>query len=229
MSSSPVEINFSPQIVPPPLAPALPGTVYPIAPQSAMALCPICSQPLEDRIGARAFCMACGWKGQAYVFTPLPIVVEHAEHALPEDATCMHHPTKKATAVCSGTGDYICSLCAIELNGRTYSAEYLNNKGKDEVGKAFDPYLARPDSQIIMCLYCCFIPYLNVVFVPTAFVWIPWSVFLYVKALRMRRTNPIFARAMGMGRVIGIPIWLGIFAAGWIIGVAAIAVHLSSD
>jgi signal peptidase I len=146
-----------------------------------------------------------------------------AAAALPEDATCLHHPRKKAVAVCAGTGDYVCSLCAIELNGQTYSAEYLNGPGKNLAGKAFDRMLPRPDSQILFYMLLCFVPYLNVIFIAFAFVWIPHAIYLYVKLLRLRRQNEVLARVVGQGRLITVAILIGLFAVGWIIGAIAIA------
>ena len=101
-----------------------------------------------------------------------------------------------ATAVCAGTGDYICNLCAVELNGKTYSAEYLNHGGKDHVAKAFDRVLERPDGRIYLYLILNFIPYVNGFIAVFAFLWLPHAFYLYFKALRMRRESEIFARIM---------------------------------
>src|SRR5580658_2840979 len=94
-------------------------------------VCPRCGLALAADKPAQPSiaCTRCNWTGEAYHFWRLPADVTSAEAALPEDAVCIHHPRKKAVAVCAGTGDYVCSLCAIELNGQTYSAEYLNGPG----------------------------------------------------------------------------------------------------
>lgn len=172
-------------------------------------------------------CPNCGWKGEAYLFTPAAVQAVAAELALPDDATCIHHPRKKAVAVCAGTGDYICSLCAVELKGQTYSAQYLEAGGKETVGKAFERTLPRPDSQIVLYYVLLILaPYVNAVMAALAFIWIPHAFFLYFKALRMRRTDPLFARVMGMGRVIVLPILLSLTAIGWVVGVVALVSYL---
>jgi hypothetical protein len=186
--------------------------------------CPRCSTVLESVTSGRVRCSRCGWSGEVYSFSPRVLDTQPAAAAMPEDATCLHHPRKKAVAVCAGTGDYICSLCAVELNGQTYSAEYLNSAGKNLAGKAFERSLPRPDSQIYLYLLCCFIPYVNFIFLPFAFIWIPHAVLLYFKTLRLREENPILKRIIGMPRMVMIPILLGLFALGWIAGVAAILI-----
>ena len=80
--------------------------------------CPGCGEELAGEQGGRSRCPLCGWQGEAYLFRPLAVKVERAKEALPEDAVCAHHPTKQAVEVCAGTGDYICSLCAVKLEGK---------------------------------------------------------------------------------------------------------------
>jgi hypothetical protein len=188
--------------------------------------CPGCNASLDLVLRGRVRCSRCQWVGDTYSFNPRVLEVQESVGALPEEATCIHHPRKKAVAVCAGTGDYVCALCAIELNGQTYSAEYLNTAGKTLALSAFDRTLPRPDSQIMLYLLCCFIPYVNVIFLAFAFIWLPHAVFLYLKLLRARRENEILRRVVGTGRVIAIPILLGIFTLAWIGGIVAIAITL---
>ena len=169
-------------------------------------------------------CPRCSWLGDVYSFSPRLLEVEEAVAALPEDATCLHHPRKKAVAVCAGTGDYVCALCAIELNGQTFSAEYLNGAGKDMAGKAFDRTLPRPDSQILLYMLLCFVPYVNIIFLAFAFIWIPHAVYLYFKLFRLRRENEVLRRVVGRGRIITIGILLGLFSLGWIAGAISLVV-----
>ncbi|HEY1684667.1 MAG TPA: hypothetical protein VGG19_07895 [Tepidisphaeraceae bacterium] len=173
-------------------------------------------------------CPACRWSGQVYLFSHLPLDVKTAESALPEDAACAHHPSKKATAICAGTGDYICSLCTIELNGQPYSAEYLNHGGKETLGKAFTRTLPRPDSQIRLYLVAAIIiPYVNFVLWIFAFLWIPHAFILYRRALRMRREDKLFSRVMSSMSVVVLPILLVLIAIGWIVVVILLAVRWS--
>ena len=174
--------------------------------------CPGCSAILMPTGHGATRCLSCGWRGEAYLFTPSMIVASGAEAALPDDATCIHHPSKKATAVCSGTGDYVCSLCAVDINGQTYSAEYLNGAGKATVGKAFDRRLRRPDSQARLYMVLFLIPYANVV---GAFL-IPHGFILYARALRLRREDELFARLMSKTSVVLLPILLSLIGLFWI-------------
>jgi hypothetical protein len=190
--------------------------------------CPGCDAILATPAQGTVRCSACQWQGDVFLFWRIPVNSATAESALPEDATCIHHPRKKATATCAGTGDYICSLCAVELNGQVYSAQYLDKGGKEKLGSSFERYLPRPDSQIGLYLLLSFIPYVNVAAIPFAFLWIPHGFVLYFRALRLRRENPLYRRLIGVMTVVIYPILLGLFAVGWLAGVVALLYVLTS-
>jgi hypothetical protein len=191
-------------------------------------LCPGCAEHLIPNSSGAVICSYCAWKGEAYLFSPRVLAATSADIALPDEATCLHHPRKKATAICAGTGDYICSLCAVEINGQTFGAEYLNSAGKDKAGKAFDRTLERPDSRIVLYLLLLFIPYINFVVIPLAFVWLPHAFYLYFKALRLRRENPLYRRLIGTPRVVTLAILLFLVTLGWVAGVAALVIYFLS-
>jgi hypothetical protein len=202
-------------------------TILPLPPAAVpgeprLRICPGCAQLLEIGRDGPVECPVCHWRGETYVFNPLPVTVEAAQRALPQDAVCLHHPTKKAVAVCAGTGDYICALCAIDLNGQVYSASYLGGAGKDKVGKSFELYLERPDARIATLLKLSFVPVLNYVVLPMSLFWIPYCFYLYAKALRLRGTNPLYARVFGTVSVIVLPLLLSLFALGWVVAIFAI-------
>jgi hypothetical protein len=190
--------------------------------------CPVCSGVIRPSTnGGATACPMCRWTGDVFLFKRFPVDARSAEAALPEDATCIQHPTKKATAICAGTGDYICALCAIDVNGQTYSAQYLSNKGKDTASKAFDRYLPRPDNTAYLLIVCSIIaPYVNAVLLATAGFWVPYAFYVYTKSLRMRRENDLFRRAMPTSRVFTIPIGLGIIGLCWIAMVIALLYFL---
>jgi hypothetical protein len=192
------------------------------APVVRSCRCPGCSAILAPPAPGRVMCPNCRWSGEVYFFNPRQLSVQAAEAALPEDATCATHPRKRATAVCAGTGNYICSLCAVELGGQVYSAEYLSAGGKEKAAKAFDRNLPRPDNYITTYLFCLFIPYINFILIPFAFIWIPHAFFLYFKSLRLRRENPLFARLMSKRRVVVLPILLSLVAVLWVVGVVGL-------
>ncbi|HEX4124596.1 MAG TPA: hypothetical protein VHY37_07700 [Tepidisphaeraceae bacterium] len=188
--------------------------------------CPGCPNRLGAQTPGGVRCPRCGWHGEVYTFQPKTTAIESAEFALPDEATCLHHPTKKAVAVCAGSGDYVCALCAVELNGQIYSTSYLDGAGKIVAGKAFDRVIPRPDSRIILYFLLCFVPYINAVVIVFSFLWIPHSIYLYRKLVRVRREDELLRRVVGKGRMILIPILLGIFSLLWIGGVVVGVVAL---
>jgi hypothetical protein len=192
--------------------------------------CPHCGAALglPELNKPQTLCPNCRWSGQVYLFSRVPVDTMTAETALPEDAKCVHHTRKKATTICAGTGDYICSLCAIELNGQTYSADYLSHGGKETIGKAFSRTLSRPDSQIRLYLIALIIiPYVNAVLAAFAFLWVPHAFILYSRALRMRKEDPLFARLMSPASVVILPILLSLVAVAWIVVVCCLLAYWS--
>ncbi|MFO7898495.1 MAG: hypothetical protein R6V58_05485, partial [Planctomycetota bacterium] len=168
--------------------------------------CPRCRrvlEPPENRELVR--CAVCSWKGRVRLFRPLEMRVEPSVDALPEDAVCVHHPKKLAVAVCEGSGDYICSLCAVELNGKTYSAQYLSKAGQDELAGSFDRYLERPDRAATTYLV------VSVLFWPLAVVLIPMAIYQYVRIIRLRKKSDIFRRVQRKGSVVLLAVFVVLF------------------
>jgi hypothetical protein len=163
-------------------------------------VCPVCRAVLEPEQGhAATQCPSCGWTGEVYLFRPIELDPEQAVDALPEDATCVHHASKRAVAACAGTGDFICALCAIELDGEVYSAQYLNAGGKKKVSKSFDRYLPRPDREVGMAIFLSLLIWCLFV------VTLPYAIHRFYKMCRLRRENELYARLVG-------PVTVGILA-----------------
>lgn len=134
--------------------------------------CPRCKElSLDPDTHAEQVCPLCNWRGRVLRFNPRPLTLDRPEAALPEDVTCAFHPTKRATAVCEGTGSYICPLCAVEIAGATYSAEFINSGGLKDFKKhdAFNRRLKRPD-------YCIYTFVVLSIFPYTAFLAPLWFV-----------------------------------------------------
>jgi len=151
--------------------------------------CPSCVRRLEPGGDGRVSCY-CGWSGEVYLFRSLPRRVDKPEEALTDDATCVHHPTKRAVAVCEGTGDFICALCSVELDGKTYSAQFLSRGGKEMLTQAFDRHLDRPDRRLYLCLL------VSVFFFIIAPIAVPLAWYYFVKLLRLRRQNDMAQRVI---------------------------------
>ena len=72
----------------------------------------------------------------------------------------------------------------------------------------------------------CFVPYLNVIFLVFAFLWIPHSIVLFSKMRQLRRENEVYARVVGKASVVIIAILLVLFSLAWTAGVTAGVVAL---
>ena len=150
--------------------------------------CPKCRERLFVEGSGPADCPKCEWNGEVYILKALKERAETARDALPEKAVCVHHPTKQATAICEGTGDYICALCAVEMDGKIFSAEYLSRAGKGAMEKTYSRFLDRPDTNVTYLMAA------SVLIWPLAPLFLPFAVLRYVQAIRLRGTDPIFNR-----------------------------------
>jgi hypothetical protein len=168
-----------------------------------------------------ADCVACGFQAQAQYFDPAPLETTSAKDALPDDAECIHHPGKTATEICAGSGDYICALCAITVDGKTYGAEYLDKGGRDKVAVAFDRHLERPDSTVVVLLLLL-LPF-NVVWVMLTPIWAPYGVYKLIQAQRLRQSDPLLFRVCSNGRLAGIWIFFLIVVLSCLVGFAGAA------
>ncbi len=141
--------------------------------------------------------------------------------ALPEDAQCVHHEGNTATAICEGTGDYICALCSIDVGGRTYSAQFLENAGSDFAKQSFDRFLPRPDTTVLIFILLYFVPYVNSCWVFGTVVWLPLGYMKLVQANRLRYRNPIYHRVVGPTRIVLLAVFLtlipGMILATWFV------------
>lgn len=158
--------------------------------------CPLCKRVISTDISGDVECPVCPWQGNIEFYDPLPRTSTGSQEALPDSATCIHHPTKMAEVVCEGTGDYICSLCAVELNGHTYSAQYLEQGGKEIAAKAFDRYLERPDRKAQLTIG------LTIFFWPLAIVTIPLAIYYYIKMFGVRKTDPLYRHVIPTSRMV---------------------------
>lgn len=150
--------------------------------------CPSCGERLLTETSGPSACPGCGWHGDVYLLKALREKAQPAMEALSGQAVCAHHPTKQAVATCAGTGDYICSLCAVEMDGKIYSAEYLSRAGKAKLRKSFSRHMERPDRQAAVALLVGLIIFF------LAPVTIPYAIHRYIKAIRQRKTDELYRR-----------------------------------
>ncbi|MDH5509731.1 MAG: hypothetical protein OEZ32_05175 [Nitrospinota bacterium] len=160
--------------------------------------CPSCSERLFTDSSGPTECPSCGWQGQIHILNALREKTEIAGSATPDMAVCAVHPTKQAIAVCAGTGDYICSLCAVEVDGNIFGADYLSKAGRKTVAKSFARHLDRPDGAIgFWILLTIFIVFLGPLFIPLA-------IHSYTKAWKLRKNDAIFKRVCSR---VDITVW----------------------
>ncbi len=174
--------------------------------------CPSCETVYQEVPDGAVSCLNCRWTGKVQLFDPLPFDVKEASAALPDNATCAHHPTKLASAVCTGTGDFICELCRVDLQGEPYSVQFLEAGGKEKIEKAYRRTLPRPDRAATNYLILCLIPYLNFL----AILWIPLGIFQYFRIFPLRRKDPLFRRLCSTRRMALVGIGLLLFLAMWL-------------
>jgi uncharacterized membrane protein len=165
--------------------------------------CPKCDGQLNLNDPENARCTACQWHGQVYAFSPPPLVVIKQSEAMPDDAACVHHPSKRAVATCAGSGDYICSLCMVEIDGQTFGAAYLATAGKAKASRAFDRYIARPDTHIVTAIVWS---YVLCFFVIPTLIGIPAAIYQFLKVRKLRREDPLYAKIVSRNREF----WLGV-------------------
>lgn len=135
-------------------------------------------------------CQACGFTGVLYDCHPVKDDDGPAEPAQPEDPVCANHPTKKAVAICSGTGDYICSLCRVNIYGKDYSVQYLDGDGKGLAAEAFAQFLPRPDRSVIIMLVLSFLV------TGIAPICLVFSTMYLRRAFRLRKENELYGKIM---------------------------------
>lgn len=152
--------------------------------------CPNCGSPYINETNTGWKCRSCGFDGVMQSFNPMLDDDSPAVAARLEDAVCANHPGKKAVTICSGTGDYICSLCRVTIHGHDYSVQYLDRGGRLLAGQTFSQYLPRPDRLIVIMLY------LSIPFMFMAPVLFVYSCICLARAYRMRREDQVYAKVM---------------------------------
>lgn len=99
---------------------------------SAQIRCGVCEKRLELPVEVPIVelnCPHCASINEVFLFPALwrPQVVERGERRQnEEESACFFHEHKRADAPCSHCGRYLCSLCAIENEGRVVCAECLD-------------------------------------------------------------------------------------------------------
>lgn len=152
--------------------------------------CPVCKSFFFRENEGEWHCQACGFNGLVRECHPRRDDNTPAEIARIEDAVCANHPGKKAVAICSGTGDYICSLCRVVIHGKDYSVQYLDRGGKVLAGQTFSQYLPRPDRLVKFMLIGSL---MFAIMTPFLFIY---SCVCLRRAQRLRTEDGIYAKVI---------------------------------
>lgn len=185
--------------------------------------CPRCRVRLQQTEDGAVSCR-CGWAGTVQHFQPVRRPVEQARAALGEEAVCAHHPDKQAVAICEGTGDYICALCAVRLGERTYSVQHINRVGAEGLGDQLTRTLPRPDRMLTWMWIGGLVTWLC--YGVTAMIAASVAILYYVKMFMRRRDDALYREMLSPMRIALATIYLVLtvlMAAAWVaIGVGLI-------
>lgn len=168
--------------------------------------CPKCAAPI-DLPAWPGLCDRCGVPIGVIDFDPLPDEVAAPAAALPDDVACIHHPAKKATDVCAGSGSYICALCVVNLLGETYSAAFIESGGLEKLKKAdaLERQIERPGPTAQMCAFLSLVLSCTIVGGPVFWGIGVWLLFRHRKAMR---DGGFYARRLASGSTTAVTVLL---------------------
>ncbi|PCJ63048.1 MAG: hypothetical protein COA79_02740 [Planctomycetota bacterium] len=90
-------------------------------------------------------CRRCGSKLEINYFPSLFTSLNKGEKAAAilsdEEASCFNHPEKKASALCSSCGIYICNLCELNIHDKHFCPNCFNNNTTE---KEINPFIKNP-------------------------------------------------------------------------------------
>lgn len=188
----------------------------------AQPSCPVagCGRRLERR-GETWFCQRHALGFGMREFTPFVPPLDRVDTASNQHAVCAHHPGHSAVAICAGTGNYICGLCTVDIDGATYSVQFLDSAaGKSLLAERFANSLPRPDRMVWQLQACLLIPLFTAILLLFAFVFVPLGAIYWIKVIRLRQRNALYRRIVRLWHAVamlaGLMIWAALGLALWI-------------
>ncbi len=183
--------------------------------------CPIagCRSPAQRR-DKGWFCVRHDLNFHVDEFTPLEPSVDRVDTASEQHAICAHHPENRAVAECAGTGNYICALCAVDIDGATYSVQFLDSAaGEAVLSERFASSLPRPDRLVWHLLAFTLVFPITVIMLFLSFVWVPVAFIYWAKLIRMRQGNELYRRVVSGWKLpvmlAGLVIWAALGLLFW--------------
>jgi hypothetical protein len=133
-------------------------------------------------------CLHCGVATQVLIFPALfrpPPLPDAGVDALPAEATCFYHPSKKAVIPCDACGRFLCALCDVEWHSRHYCMSCL-----EKVHKGEDPHAPQARRMLYdnLAISVAILPLFFLI--PFFFITLltaPAALYLSIKALRQPR------------------------------------------
>ena len=157
-------------------------------------------------------------------FAPPPDASEKADHLTDHFAPCTEHPDRLAMEICRGSGNYICPLCTVVIDGEPWSHRYLMTpSGQKLLKDKYISILPRPDRNIPILFSCLILFPLTFIMLMTFVIWIPYLAVQLVNIIRLRRRSWVYralmprylliatAAGMGVWMVLGIILYSIVF------------------
>ncbi|MFC1462989.1 B-box zinc finger protein [Verrucomicrobiota bacterium] len=128
------------------------------------------------------------------------------------DASCFHHPSKKAVVVCEMCGRFLCSLCSIKLGGQDLCAACISAaKKKGKLGKLENRRTLYDEAALALALFPCVLIWPTVITAPLVIVIAVrhWNTPLSI--LPRRRIRFILAALIAACQIVVWVVGLGVF------------------
>ncbi|MGC8560322.1 MAG: hypothetical protein ACP5O1_06540 [Phycisphaerae bacterium] len=159
-------------------------------------------------------------------FAPPPEAGEKADNLTDHYAPCTQHPDRPSTAICRGSGNYICPACTVMIDGEPWSSAYLQTPAGQQLLKAkYISVLPRPDRNIPVLFICLILFPLTLIMLITSIIWVPYLAVQLVAMIRLRRRSWIYRALAPRSLLIAITVGMGVWM---VLGIIAYRIILLS-
>lgn len=184
--------------------------------------CPRCHKPLRHELlqNGEQGCPSCGGRFDAVRFDPVEprVVVPDLAGTGPGGAApCTRHARNQAEAACARCGQFMCSLCRIDADQKTYCPSCYERLSAEGSLSSAVTRVRNWAGWAGICIAACFFTY----FLPAPLAG-PLGVYFCVRGIKDKRSRD---ESDGMGRLylllvlclltfgIGVLVYVGIFGA----------------
>ena len=162
-------------------------------------------------------------------FNPIAFNLQPVEAAAEDHAHCANHPGRSAVALCAGTGNYVCALCAARLGGEVYSVQFLDSPtGRPLFPQRFPGRLRRPDRLDRLLVHGLLNGAGTLVLAGLFFIVVPVGIVFSSRAIRLRKSDPLYRRLVPRRKIAAMIIATGIWIVlGWLFWLIFLRLTLS--